>query len=97
LLGELGQLFFGLANQPVTNLRDPLQIALPLFGLLFRLEFLDLLLESACPRDQILFPFPTSFERVRFLANLGQFFFDDGETLLRVRVILFLQRLLLDF
>ena len=61
------------------------------------LQFLDLLLESARPRDQILFLFPVRLERVGFLANLGQFFFDDGETLLRVRVVFFLQRLLFDF
>src|SRR5579872_3752713 len=42
LLGELGEIIFGLANQAVANLGNALQIALALLGLLFDFELLDL-------------------------------------------------------
>ena len=97
LLAELGQFFFGLANQAVANFGDALQIAFALFGLLFGFQLFDLLFEGANAGDEIFFLLPVGLERVRLLANFGEFFFDDREALARVRVVFFLQRLLFDF
>ena len=84
-------------NQAVANLGDALVVAFALLGLLFDLQLFDLLFEGANAGDEIFFFFPVGLERVGFLANFGEFFLDDRETLARVRVVFFLQRLLLDF
>ncbi len=97
LLGKLGQLLLRLRNQAVTDLCHALVVALAFFGLLFDLELLDLFFEGANARDEIFFLLPVRFERVRFLANLGEFFFNNPQTLPRIRVVFFLERLLFDF
>ena len=94
---QLCKFFFGLADQAVANFGDALQIAFALFGLLFDLQLFDLLFQLASVGDQVFFLLPVGFERVGFLANFGEFFFDDCQALSRVGVVFFLQRLLFDF
>jgi hypothetical protein len=94
---ELLQLFFGLTDQAVTDFGDALQVALALLRLLFGLQVLKLFFESALLRDLLFFFLPVGLERIRFLANFGELALDELEPLFRVRVVLLLQRLLLDF
>ena len=54
-------------------------------------------LRVARARDQFFFPLPVRLQRVRFLANLRQFFVDQREPFFRVRIAFFFQRLPLDF
>ena len=94
---SLASSLFGLANQAVADFGDALQVAFALFGLLFDFEFFDLLFESANPGDEIFFFFPARLERVRFLADFGEFLLDDSKALAGVRVIFLLQGLLFNF
>ena len=96
-LRELGEFLLRLRNQAEANLCDALVVALAQLGLLFDLQLFDLFLEGANARDEIFFFLPVRFERVGFLANFGELFFNNPETLARVRVVFFLQRLLFDF
>src|SRR5579862_809705 len=52
LLCNLREFFLGLANQAIADLRDALEVALALFGLLFHLELLKLFLQRAGFGDQ---------------------------------------------
>ena len=95
--GELVELLLCLAQQTVTDLGDALQVAFALFGLLFDLQLLDPLLDLAGPGDEVFLLFPFGLERIGFFADLGPFFVNDRQPFFGIRVVFFLQRLLLDF
>ena len=97
MFAQFGKLLLGLRNSSIANLRYALIVALAQLGLLFDLQFFDLLFEGTDTGDRILLFFPLRLQRVGLFANLGQFFFNDREALARVRVVLFLECLLFDF
>ena len=66
-------------------------------ALLFGLELLELFFQRADLGDSIFFLLPLGLQRIRFLADFGQFLLETSQPLARVRVVFFFQRLLFDF
>ena len=75
--GELVQFVLGLAEQAVADFGHTLQVASAFFGLLFDFELLDLFFERTRAGDQVFLFFPVGLERVGFLADPGEFFFNN--------------------
>ena len=87
---QLPQFLFRLAQKPITDFGNTLQIALALFRLFINLELLDSLLELAGTCDEVFFFFPFGFERMRFFADIRQFPVDYGQPFFGIWIAFFL-------
>ena len=97
LIGNLFQIFLGLANQAERSALRVRRFPLRSSRLLFEFQLLEFFFQRASFRDDVFFELPFRLERVRFLANFGEFLFYEGEALAGAAIVLLFQRLLFDF